>query len=217
MTTEVSCNAGGVEGVDDVSNACGVCLKHLETIKCNECNFDSCEECIIEWFSKAKTYSCPQCRSTKSYDIDYSKITYPLDEAFSKLSIAIQNLIINNSRERFVELVTTIFKDTNNTDNNIIDNLLRIFNEEQEEIVEEEQEEIVEEEQEIIHPNFTDIPLDIVVNEMLKDGQSFFPDIFLENFNNLPQFIQSQWNYEPLILCIDGIDEIVKYTIKKNN
>lgn len=49
-----------------------------------------------------------------------------------------------------------------------------------------------------------------------RDGQIFFPENFIENFNNWPESIKQRFRYHPIRQTIDDQDEIVGYRIEEN-
>lgn len=71
--------------------------------------------------------------------------------------------------------------------------------------------------QELINPVFSQLPIDIVVSEILKEGQMFSPETFVRNFNTLPIQIRAQWSYKPVKMEIDGVEETIAYTISRIN
>lgn len=48
---------------------CVLCVLEFDTLlKCKECSFECCGECIKDWYTK-RSYGCPQCRRLKTFDI----------------------------------------------------------------------------------------------------------------------------------------------------
>ena len=45
----------------------------------------------------------------------------------------------------------------------------------------------------------------------------FSPDTFIRNYNSLPIQIRAQWSYKPIKMEIDGVEEIIAYSISKVN
>jgi hypothetical protein len=70
---------------------------------------------------------------------------------------------------------------------------------------------------EMVMINFSELPLDIVVSEILKENQLFSPQLFIKNFNKLPIQIRAKWNYTSIKMRIDGKEEIIAYKITKAN
>lgn len=48
---------------------CNICMNQSSDIKCNECTFECCYNCIYEWIKTS--HKCPQCRQIRSYDVEY--------------------------------------------------------------------------------------------------------------------------------------------------
>ena len=63
---------------------------------------------------------------------------------------------------------------------------------------------------EIAIPCFKNLPVD-VLHQIIRDGQMFAPDIFVENYNALPDEIKTRFIYEPVQMIIDEVPEILAY------
>lgn len=52
---------------------CNICLESQTDIKCSQCSFECCYQCIYNWAERS--HNCPQCRKFETYDIEYSLLT----------------------------------------------------------------------------------------------------------------------------------------------
>jgi uncharacterized protein (UPF0216 family) len=113
--------------MSEVSNViekkCNICLKCIDTIKCRDCTFNSCIECIERWAETSN--KCPQCKEKKTFNIDYEEeeeeeSEYEEDEE-DNMPIYIE----------LPSIETAIISDFSNLDNEIIEQILsedrRIF------------------------------------------------------------------------------------------
>jgi hypothetical protein len=64
-------------------------------------------------------------------------------------------------------------------------------------------------------PLFDKFPPEILESDILEEWRMFTTDSFVENFNKLPERIKKSWNYCPLIMNIDGTEEIISYILLK--
>lgn len=48
---------------------CNICLDQPSELKCHECTYETCYNCIYEW--SARSHNCPLCGRFETYDIDY--------------------------------------------------------------------------------------------------------------------------------------------------
>ena len=46
-------------------SGCNICLQELKVEKCKECTFNSCEECMMKWYSIRAC--CPQCKKMNTF------------------------------------------------------------------------------------------------------------------------------------------------------
>lgn len=53
------------------------------------------------------------------------------------------------------------------------------------------------------------------IGRSFHDGQIFFPNNFVENFNNWPESIKQRFRYYPMTQRIDNFDEVVAYIIEE--
>jgi hypothetical protein len=63
---------------------------------------------------------------------------------------------------------------------------------------------------EIAIPCFKNLPVE-VLHELIRDGQMFSPDIFVENYESLPDELKSKYTYEPVQMIIDEVPEVLAY------
>jgi hypothetical protein len=145
---------------------CNICLKDMVVLKCSECTFLSCNDCIVEWYNSQKydrnnPFKCPQCKKSETFDINYDDLEENEEEDSDyedmPLLVPFENLIISSFY---------------NLSSNDISNILR-------------------------------------------DGQVFFPDNFVENYENWPEEIRHSWRHHPIRETIDDIEEIVAYVIEE--
>ncbi len=57
---------------------CNICLSEPTKLKCSECTFECCYNCIYEW--SEKSHNCPQCGKFETYDIEYSMFIQENDD-----------------------------------------------------------------------------------------------------------------------------------------
>ncbi len=55
------------------------------------------------------------------------------------------------------------------------------------------------------------------ITDSFFNGQIFFPENFIENFNNWPESIKRRFRHHPIRQTINGEDEIVAYRIEEIN
>jgi len=48
---------------------CNICYDKQTELKCDECTFECCYECILEW--SERSHYCPQCKQFETYGIEY--------------------------------------------------------------------------------------------------------------------------------------------------
>ena len=155
----------------DSKSLCNICLRKGDNIKCNECTFLSCEECITEWYKTfGCKFKCPQCKQVKTFNIDFDKFDEEENEEYDDMPALIPGLGL----------------------------LVPIYNEH------------------VLVSNLSAFALNsAVINSMLSENQLFAPDQFVDNYNNWPSDIRSQWNYTADTMEIDDILEIISYRIHK--
>jgi hypothetical protein len=146
---------------------CDICLKNVETLKCTECTFNSCIECMTTWYStRHNRQRCPQCKRSKTFDIEVednsenSDNDYGSDDDLPAL-IPINAVYVPN---------TIIISDFSNLNLNIIE-------------------------------------------QIVEDGRMFPSENFIQNFNNWPDNIRTQWGYNVVTMNIDDVEETIAYSI----
>jgi len=78
---------------------CNICLKLKNSLKCNECSFYSCLECIGEWIMSCNNHNCPYCKEIQSFPIKYSehKLTKSSNDILvEQLTESINNVSISS-------------------------------------------------------------------------------------------------------------------------
>jgi hypothetical protein len=68
---------------------------------------------------------------------------------------------------------------------------------------------------EMMISNLTSFGLGEEINDSFNDGKIFYPDNFIENFNNWPENIKQRFTYHPITQMIDDVEEIVAYKIRE--
>ena len=86
--------------MEDTIDRCLICLKTNNIIKCNDCTFLSCEQCIIKWY-ETSNFACPQCKKSNTYTIDYSKVNVNDNDDMPPLITTEINNIINQFNNLF--------------------------------------------------------------------------------------------------------------------
>jgi hypothetical protein len=202
---------------------CDICLEtKLTIIGCESCKFCVHESCLIKWFSSCGNCLCPHCKKEKSYKIDYSKVVYAPkeDDDINSIIQMIGQLDIETIMDVLHATIgTSIFnvprRNNDNTLHQLINEYIQRENSDNDNSI---SEQVSQNEMgEIINPVFSQLPLDIVVSEILKEGQMFAPDTFIRNFNTLPIQIRAKWTYKPVKMQIDGREEIIAYVISKTD
>jgi hypothetical protein len=52
---------------------CDICKDSNAILNCTKCTLKTCEPCIDDWFKNSKSgdFTCPQCRGSKTFSLDY--------------------------------------------------------------------------------------------------------------------------------------------------
>jgi hypothetical protein len=177
---------------------CNICLKIKRTLKCSDCEFKSCEPCIIKWYENSDDCPCPMCKKLKTYDIDYSKVQVRENLESDDLPIAVINEIINgiHSAINFMNInLSDSLVFTPQIDRNVLTEQVR---------------------SNVLVSAIATLSMDIL-RDVLNDGQVFAPDEFEENYRRWPEEIRNRWTYRPMHMRIDEEEEIVGYVIRNRN
>lgn len=141
---------------------CDICLKNVETMKCAECTFNSCIECITTWYStRHNRRKCPQCKRPKTFDIEVED---------------------NSDEEEYDDIPDLIAANDVYVPNAIIIS------------------------------DFSNLSLNII-EQIVEDGRMFPSENFVQNFNNWPDNIRTQWGYNSVTMNIDDNEETIAYSI----
>jgi hypothetical protein len=77
---------------------CDICLKNVETMKCTECTFNSCIECMTTWYStRHNRQKCPQCKRTETFDIEVEDHSDDYENSEEEEYDDIPDLIVANA------------------------------------------------------------------------------------------------------------------------
>ncbi len=149
---------------------CDICLKNVETVKCTECTFNSCVECITIWYStRHNRQKCPQCKRTETFDI----------------------AVKDNSEDSEEE---GEYESDDDTTQAIPD--------------------AVYVPDAVIISDFSNLSLNLI-EQIVEDGRIFPSENFVQNFNNWPNNIITQWGYNPVVMNIDDVEETIAYSIHR--
>ncbi len=99
---------------------CDICLKTLETVKCNECTFNSCAECITTWYSSRNNkHKCPQCKRINTFehsDNEEEEDSEYTEESEEEVEFPVNNIYVPNE---------VIISDFSNLNINVIEQIIR--------------------------------------------------------------------------------------------
>jgi len=121
---------------------CQICLKSdPKLIKCsgnkNNCQWLTCEVCIVQWFKTSKRFACPTCKEVRTFEINYSQFpNYEQEEVQEivpefdddiedDIVRRISDMIKNSDQTRNLHVNTTVHSLLNGLPDDIINVILQ--------------------------------------------------------------------------------------------